>query len=156
MQKSADKEKIRSASQGRIPLLVHYSFCSVTNCVKSLQEELKQALFHLLTEYFIIYFLTRPNYLGGSSDTHKIWSNKTKRNAALIFRIIRKCCFNKFTGEHNTKKYFKNFSFCESISLKVTIFSHYSYAPSALCPYCYIFILTHLFQVFSGTCKGIG
>ena len=26
-------------------------------------------------------------------------------------------CFNKLTGEHNAKKYFKKFSFCGSISL---------------------------------------
>ena len=28
-------------------------------------------------------------------------------------------CFNKLTGEHNTKKYFKKFSFCVSISLSL-------------------------------------
>ena len=26
-------------------------------------------------------------------------------------------CFNKLTGEQNAKKYFKQFSFCDSISL---------------------------------------
>ena len=51
--------KITSASQGRIPLSVHYFFCTFTNRVKSLQKELKYAVFHLLTEYFItgIYLL---------------------------------------------------------------------------------------------------
>ena len=38
--------KITSADQGRISLPVHYSFGSFTKRVKSLQEELKQAVFH--------------------------------------------------------------------------------------------------------------
>ena len=33
-------------------------------------------------------------------------------------------CFNKITGEYNTKKYFKKFSFCGSIFNNVELHSH--------------------------------
>ena len=49
--------KIRSASQGRISLLVYYFFFLLKNRVKLLQEELKKTLFHLLNEYSIYLFI---------------------------------------------------------------------------------------------------
>ena len=41
----------------------------------------------------------------------KICSIHNKRNAALIFQIMRKCCVNNLTGDHNTKNTLTNFCF---------------------------------------------
>ena len=51
--------KIRSTDRGRISLPVHYFFCLFNKSVKSLQKELKKAVFHSLTEYSI-YLLIDP------------------------------------------------------------------------------------------------
>ena len=47
--------KIKSVNQGRISLPIHYFFCLFNNRVKSLQEELKYAVFHLLTEFYDLF-----------------------------------------------------------------------------------------------------
>ena len=59
--------KIRSADQGRFSLPLHYFFFFYFK--KIFARKFNYAEFHLLTEYFMIYLLTRPNYTGGSSDT---------------------------------------------------------------------------------------
>ena len=41
---------MRSASQGSTPLLVHYFFCLFSKYVKTLLDQLKQAVFDLITE----------------------------------------------------------------------------------------------------------